>query len=51
MGALSTAITQLWVLHFGLVFSLHGGFYARAKEHARSQTLGHINSPTVIKKW
>ena len=37
MGAPATALTQLWVLHLGFVCSLHGGIYARAKEHARSQ--------------
>ena len=33
----ATTITKLWLLHFGLVCSLHGGVYARAKEHAHSQ--------------
>ena len=35
MGAPATAITELWLLRFGLVCSLHGGVYARAKEHTR----------------
>ena len=37
MGAPAIAITELWVLHFGLVCSLHGVVYARVKEHACSQ--------------
>ena len=37
MGVPATTITQLWVLGFGFVCSLHGGDYGRAKEHARSQ--------------
>ena len=37
MGAPTTAITQLSVLHFGLVCSLFGSVYARNEEHARSQ--------------
>ena len=43
---------ELLVLHFKLVCSLHGGVYARAKEHARkSETSVYINSPIVTKKW
>ena len=33
----ATAITELWVLHFGLACSLHGGVYAWATKHARCQ--------------
>ena len=31
MGAPATATTQLWVLDFRLVCSLHGGVYAKVK--------------------
>ena len=31
MGSPAIALTELWVLHFGLVCFLHGGVCARAK--------------------
>ena len=37
MGPPTTATTQLRMLYFELVCSLHGGAYARTKEHARNQ--------------
>ena len=37
LGDPAITISQLSVLHFGLVYCLHSNVYTRAKEHACSQ--------------
>ena len=35
IGGPAIAITSLWALHFELAYYVHGGLYAKAKQHGR----------------